>query len=116
MIQNPDYKDRLQDLIDNGINLNEFKMTYESDGKVLPSVTTWNGLPIKKFKYIYKNHAYPSIISKWKGRTISNFMGGKIIGSKDCKWTKDIVGRYFSINDPGEYVSPKGIIIISLQV
>ena len=33
--------------------------------------------------------------------------GGAIIGSKDCGWTTDIVGRFFAIDEPSEYIDPK---------
>ncbi|MBI4028580.1 MAG: hypothetical protein HY360_26570 [Verrucomicrobia bacterium] len=33
--------------------------------------------------------------------------GGAIIGSKDCGWTKDVVGRFFAVDEPSEYLDPK---------
>lgn len=35
------------------------------------------------------------------------FPGGAIIGSKDCGWTKEVVGRFFAVDEPGEYLDPK---------
>lgn len=32
--------------------------------------------------------------------------GGAIIGSADCGWTPDIVGRFFAVDEPSEYLDP----------
>lgn len=34
------------------------------------------------------------------------FAHGAIIGSKDCGWTQDVVGRFFAVDDPSEYLDP----------
>ncbi len=34
------------------------------------------------------------------------FAGGAIIGSRDCGWTRDVIGRFFAIDEPGEYLDP----------
>lgn len=34
------------------------------------------------------------------------FAGGAIIGSKDCGWTRDVVSRFFAIDEPSEYLDP----------
>lgn len=31
---------------------------------------------------------------------------GAIIGSKDCGWTREVIGRFFAIDEPGEYLDP----------
>ncbi len=31
---------------------------------------------------------------------------GAIIGSRDCGWTRDVIGRFFAIDEPGEYLDP----------
>jgi hypothetical protein len=32
--------------------------------------------------------------------------GGAILGSKDCGWTQDVVGRFFAVDEPSEYLDP----------
>jgi len=32
--------------------------------------------------------------------------GGAIIGSADCGWTRNLIGRFFAIDEPGEYLDP----------
>ncbi|MBU4365794.1 MAG: hypothetical protein KKF10_01525, partial [Verrucomicrobia bacterium] len=32
---------------------------------------------------------------------------GGVFGSKDCGWTRDIVGRFFAFDEPSEYLDPK---------
>ncbi len=32
---------------------------------------------------------------------------GAVIGSKDCGWTDDVVGRFFAVDEPSEYLDPK---------
>lgn len=34
------------------------------------------------------------------------FAGGAIIGSSDCGWTEDVVGRFFAVDEPPEYLDP----------
>ncbi len=42
------------------------------------------------------------------GRTFGGelFPGGAIVGSADCGWTADVVGRFFALDEPGEYLDP----------
>ena len=35
-----------------------------------------------------------------------NYQGGLILGSKDCGWTDDVVGRFFCATDPTEVILP----------
>ncbi|MHB9026610.1 MAG: hypothetical protein ACYC7E_20960 [Armatimonadota bacterium] len=67
-----------------------------------PPVTSWQGLEVKKLNNVYQGKAYPSIL-----RDSLNYLGGRIIGSADCGWTKEIVGRYFAISDTSECITPK---------
>jgi hypothetical protein len=66
-----------------------------------PAITTWQGLEVKRLKNAYHGKAWPSIL-----RDNINYLGGRIIGSKDCGWTKAIVGRFFALADPSECVMP----------
>lgn len=34
------------------------------------------------------------------------FAGGAIIGSRDCRWTPEVVGRFFAVDEPAEYLDP----------
>ncbi len=34
------------------------------------------------------------------------FPGGAIIGSKECAWTQEVVGRFFAVDEPTEYLDP----------
>ncbi|MHB9131698.1 MAG: hypothetical protein ACYDBB_11495 [Armatimonadota bacterium] len=70
-------------------------------GEKLP-VVTWQQQPVKKLQNTYKGKAYPSLIKN----DYRNHMGGCIIGSPDCGWTKDVVGRFFTIADPTECITP----------
>jgi hypothetical protein len=99
LIKNPELKP--EELIASGIDLKKTPFTYSKDGTNLPSFTDYRNLPIDKFKYIYKGKTYPSII---KGCV--NTLGGYIEGSKDCGWTSDIVGRFFAVAQPGEFLDP----------
>jgi hypothetical protein len=36
------------------------------------------------------------------------FGGGAIIGSTDCGWRQDVVGRFFAVDEPSEYLDPAG--------
>lgn len=67
----------------------------------VPTVLTWDGQPVEKFKYVYKGRAYPSIIAHYV-----NELGGRIIASADCGWTEAVVGRYFAIADDSECLCP----------
>jgi hypothetical protein len=70
-------------------------------GKPIPRIITWDGKPVSSFKYVYQGRAYPSLHYK-----VMNYLGGRIIASADCGWTPDIVGRYFAVDDPSEYLYP----------
>lgn len=102
IIKNPEYKDKIEEFVENGIDVKSFKFTYkDEEGKIQYSAVRYDGKPVREFKYTYKGKAYPSII---KG--IINNIGGYIEGSADCGWTEDIVGRFFAVADPGEYLYP----------
>lgn len=120
MAQAPDF-DRAN-AIKNGIDLTNFHYTFklkpgEKTGAVvyggaspyanlykegeIPSIITWDGKPVLRFKYPYQGRAYPSL-----HMNATNYLGGRIIASADCGWTPDIIGRYFAVDDPGEYLYP----------
>ncbi len=67
-----------------------------------PALTTWQGNPVDSLTYTYQGKAYPSLI-KDDNR---NHMGGRIIGSPDCGWTEAVVGRYFTVADDSECLTP----------
>lgn len=70
-------------------------------GEKMP-LTTWSLQPVRKIENLYKGRAYPSLIIDG-----INLLGGRIVGSPDCGWTKEVVGRYFAISDPSECITPK---------
>lgn len=80
-----------------GIELDN--ISFMADGK--PTILNYDGQPVQKFKYTFQGKAYPSLITGG-----INYLGGRIIGSKDCGWTEEVVGRYFAISDPGECLMP----------
>ncbi len=84
-----------------GIDLSKFPLTYQDQGKELTGLSTWDGKPIRSLKYVYKGKAYPSLIA-----SNINWLGGCILGSADCGWTPDVVGRFFAVNEPAEYLAP----------
>lgn len=98
-IHNPAYDAKA--FVDDGIDLAKFSYTFAKDGREDPSITTWDGHPLQQFKYVYQNKAYPSLVDGWV-----NNLGGAIIGSADCGWTEDIVGRFFAVADAGECLTP----------
>lgn len=98
-IHNPAYDAR--EFVKHGIDLTKFSYTFKKDGQEQLSVTTWNGHPLHKFEYVYKNKAYPSLIEGWV-----NHLGGYIEGSPDCGWTDAVVGRFFAVADEGERLTP----------
>jgi len=50
----------------------------------------------------YQGKSYPSVIGGIAN--VFNYQGGLILGSKDCGWTPDVVGRYFALTDPSEII------------
>lgn len=98
-IHNPAYDAKA--FVDDGIDLAKFSYTFKKDGEEAPSITTWDGHPLRQFKYVYQNKAYPSLVDGWV-----NNLGGAIIGSADCGWTEDVVGRFFAVADAGECLTP----------
>jgi len=50
----------------------------------------------------YKGKSYPSVIGGLAN--VFNYQGGLILGSKNCPWTADVVGRYFALTDPAEII------------
>jgi len=98
-IHNPVYD--AKEFVAGGIDLTKFSFTFEKDGKEELSITSWDGHPLQKFTYVYQNKAYPSLVDGWV-----NNLGGAIIGSADCGWTEDIVGRFFAVADEGERLTP----------
>ena len=50
----------------------------------------------------YKGKSYPSVIGGVAN--VFNYQGGLILGSPDCPWTPDVVGRYFALTDPSEII------------
>ncbi len=65
-------------------------------------VSTWMMQPVRHLQNVYKGKAYPSILAD-----SVNYLGGRIIGSPDCGWTKEVVGRYFALTDPTECITPR---------
>jgi len=100
VVDNPGYANSIGDMVKNGIDTKAFEMTFTRDGQRQMSINTWDGKPVHALRYVYQGRAYPSIIYK-----SANQLGGRIIGSADCGWTPDIIGRYFAVAQPGEYVT-----------
>lgn len=73
----------------------------DPDGKPQPSLTTWQELPVTALKYVFRGRTYPSLI--WRN---VNYLGGCILGSADCGWGPDVVGRFFAVAEPGEFLAP----------
>lgn len=82
-----------------GLSVDMAKLNAYKGAK--PAITTWQGLPVAKLENVYQGKAYPSIL-----RDNINLLGGRIIGSKDCGWTKDVVGRFFALADASECIMP----------
>ncbi|MBI4025889.1 MAG: hypothetical protein HY360_12965 [Verrucomicrobia bacterium] len=99
IIHNPKYD--VKTFIRDGIDLKPFALTYQKEGQPAPSITTWDGHRLKKFNYIYKGKAYPSLHDGG-----INYLGGCIEGSADCGWTPEVVGRFFAVADEGERLAP----------
>jgi len=74
------------------INMNRDKWITEGTVNIVP--------PDKP----YKGKTYPGIIGGPKN--VFNYQGGLILGSKDCPWTEDIIGRFFTVTDPTEVILP----------
>ena len=94
----------VDECIREGIDLKKLRMVFTADGKEVNGLTDCSKLPVKKLKYTYNGKAYPSILG---GKPFKNHLGGCIIGSKDCGWTKDVIGRFFAILDESEAIMPK---------
>lgn len=100
MVTNPAFQSKIDDYVKWGITPEHFPLTYTDDKGEHPSLTTWDGKPVRAFRYVYNGKTYPSLITRG-----ANFLGGRIIGSKDCGWTSDVVGRFFAVAEDGEYVT-----------
>jgi len=50
----------------------------------------------------YQGKTYPSVIGGIAN--VFNYQGGLILGSKECPWTADVVGRFFALTDPSEII------------
>ncbi|HOS43810.1 MAG TPA: hypothetical protein PK794_08985, partial [Armatimonadota bacterium] len=100
IVRNPAVQNKVDDYITWGITPDRFPMTYTDEQGEHPSLTTWDGKPVRAFKYVYKDKAYPSLITRG-----ANYLGGRIIASPDCGWTPEVVGRFFAVAEEGEYVS-----------
>ncbi len=100
LVANPKYKGRAGDYVTNGIPVADFDLTYAEGGKTLASLTTWDGKPFRTLRYPFRGRAYPSLIHNGV-----NWLGGRILGSADCGWTPAVVGRFFAVAEPGEYLT-----------
>jgi len=100
VIDNPQYAGAMGEMVKNGIDMKTFPLTFTRNGKSQTSISTWDGKPVRKLKYIYQGRAYPSLIYQ-----AANHLGGRIIGSADCGWTPEIIGRYFAVAQDGEYIT-----------
>jgi len=57
---------------------------------------------------VYQGKTYPTILTKNKlGNNVLR-MGGLIRFSADAPITDEVIGRYFAVDDPSEYVPPSG--------
>jgi len=52
----------------------------------------------------YRGKTYPGIIGG--PHNAFNYQGGLVVGSKDCPWTEDVIGRFFTVTDPSEVILP----------
>ena len=87
------------------INLNPKKwLTAGTVIIVPPGDPTHPSEPIDEGTWTYQGKTYPSGVkrSKYKGLFLS--FGGLIRGDKDCPWDASIVGRFFAVDEPSEYV------------
>ena len=88
-------------VIAEGLDLAKFPLTWQDQGQEKPGLTTWQGQPVRAVRYPFRGRAYPSLITD-----NVNYIGGCIIGSPDCGWGPEVVGRFFAVADPGEYLAP----------
>jgi len=52
----------------------------------------------------YRGKSYPGVIGG--PHNVFNYQGGLILGSAECPWTEDVVGRFFAVTDPSEVILP----------
>jgi len=52
----------------------------------------------------YKGKTYPGRIGGFAN--VFNYQGGLMLGSADCPWTDEIVGRFFAVMEPSEVIWP----------
>ncbi len=102
IVRNPAVQNKVDDYITWGITPDRFPMTYTDEQGHHPSLTTWDGKPVREFRYVYKGKTYPSLITRG-----ANYLGGRIIGSPDCGWTPEVVGRFFAVAEEGEYATAR---------
>ncbi len=50
----------------------------------------------------YQGKSYPGVIGGIAN--VFNYQGGLILGSKECPWTPDVVGRFFAVTEPSEII------------
>ena len=87
------------------INLNQKKWVTEGNVVIVASERALND-PINKIKNIYKGKRYPDSSNNDPAfKEAALFArGGLIEGSADTPWNESIVGRYFALNEPDEYI------------
>lgn len=100
VVTNPALQSKVDDYITWGITPDSFPLTYTDNTGTHTSLTTWDGHPVRAFRNVYHDKTYPSLITRG-----ANYLGGRIIGAKDCGWTADVVGRFFAVTAAGEYVT-----------
>lgn len=89
------------------INLNSRKWITKGDVRIVadrPAIKN----PFSNVKYSYKGKTYPCYNPKdplFRGSSWER--GGLIEGSKDAPWDESVVGRYFAIDEPSEYILGK---------
>ncbi len=100
MVQNPALLAKVDDYVKWGITPERFPMTWTDEKGEHPSLISWDGKPVRAFAHVYNGKTFPSLITRG-----ANYLGGRIIGAKECGWTPDVVGRFFAVTEPGEFVS-----------
>jgi hypothetical protein len=61
-------------------------------------------------RWVYDGRSYPSRIEKNPVTGVTELIvGGLIRGDTNCPWDASLVGRFFAIDDPTEYVTGHGV-------
>ena len=85
------------------INLNPAKWVTAGTVMIVPAESWWD--TVDTGKYPFEGKTYPTGVAPARGSGNRGLrMGGLIRGSVECPWDDSLIGRFFAVDVPAEYV------------